>query len=261
MYDLEIKTMREAAISAGTIQLGHRNGILSIETKSDASPVTQVDKLCESMIRSIILKQFPGDGFLGEESGYEKGTSGRKWIVDPLDGTRPYIRNIPTYSVLIALEEDENLVAGCMNFPAMNELCWAGKGCGAFLNNDRIHVSQTTHMKQIFGSGFGFVEKAGTKDADQLLLLMQQWNYAYGFMDAYTYRCVANGSIDVCVNLLDKPWDCAAAACIIQEAGGRYSNLSGQQTVYSGSCIVSNGLVHEDVVEYFLNSNTIQCTQ
>jgi histidinol-phosphatase len=251
MYEHEIKAMLQAASAAGDIQREMRKEILNIETKSDASPVTQVDKRCEQIIRDTIHKQFPTDGFLGEEYGSDEGSSGRKWIIDPLDGTRPYIHNIPTHSVLIALEEEGALVAGCMHFPALNEMCWAGKGSGAFLNNNRIHVSQTAHMNDIFGTGFGFVEQADTHNAAQLLVLMQQWNYAYGFMDAFTYRCIAAGGVDVCVNLLDKPWDCAAAACIITEAGGRFSDITGKQTIYNGSCIISNGLVHDAVVEYF----------
>jgi histidinol phosphatase-like enzyme (inositol monophosphatase family) len=253
MYDKEIKTMLHAAISAGEIQRRMRSELLNIETKSDASPVTQVDKQCEQIIRDTIHAQFPTDGFLGEEYGADAGSSGRTWIIDPLDGTRPYIHNIPTHSVLIALEEDGALVSGCMHFPALNETCWAGKGSGAFANGKRIRVSQTASMKDVFGTGFGFVEQASTKQAATLLLLMQQWNYAYGFMDAYTYRSIAAGGVDVCINLLDKPWDCAAAACIVTEAGGRYSDLTGKQTIYSGSCILSNGLVHDAVVEYFSN--------
>jgi len=253
MYDKEIKIMLQAATAAGNIQRRMRNEMLNIETKSDASPVTQVDKQCEQIIRDTIHAQFPTDGFLGEEYGQDAGSSGRTWIIDPLDGTRPYIHNIPTHSVLLALEEDGNLATGCMHFPALNETCWAGKDSGAFLNGESIHVSEITHMNQIFGTGFGFVEKTATKEADRLLVLMQQWNYAYGFMDAYTYRSIAAGGVDVCINLLDKPWDCAAAACIVTEAGGRYSDLAGKQTIYSGSCIISNGLVHDAVVEYFSN--------
>lgn len=251
-YGQESQIAQEAARKAGEIQLLHRNRLLHIENKSDASPVTEVDKHCEEVIRDMVRKHFPADGFLGEETGFDKGTSGRKWIVDPLDGTRPYIRGIPTYSALIALEDHDELVVGCMNLPALGETYWARKGAGAFLNDSPVHVSATPQMSRVLGSALGFIEKAGTPDTRALLKLMGAWGYAYGFMDAYTYGCIAAGRIDVSVNLLDKPWDCAAAVCIVREAGGRFSDLRGQDTIYTGSCILSNGFVHDAVLEYFV---------
>jgi myo-inositol-1(or 4)-monophosphatase len=245
-YSQELKIALEAARAAGEIQLAHRGKVLNIETKGDSSPVTQVDKLCEQVIRDAILKHF-----LGEESVEDKGISGRRWIVDPLDGTRPYIRGVPTHSVLIALDDGNGMAVGCMHLPALGETYWASKGGGAFLNDSPLHVSKASRLSEVFGSGFGFIEKAGTMEANRLLRLMGDWGYAYGFMDAYTYGCIAAGRIDACVNLLDKPWDCAAAVCIIEEAGGRFSDVRGAPSVYNGSCILSNGLVHEAVLEYF----------
>ena len=250
-YDQEVRIAKQAAEKAGEIQLSHIHKLLRIENKSDSSPVTQVDKLCEETIRDILRKHFPADGFLGEETGFDPGTSGRKWIVDPLDGTRPYIHGIPTFSALIALEDGKDLVVGCMNLPAMRETYWAGKGSGAFLNNGPVHVSKTTDLSALMGSGFGYLEKNGTPEAAQLLSVMRAWDYSYGFMDAFTYGCIAAGKIDVSVNLLDKPWDCAAAAAIVQEAGGRFSDIAGGNSIYSGSCVLSNGVVHDAVLEYF----------
>jgi histidinol-phosphatase len=254
-YSQELRRAKEAACKAGEIQLVHRNKLLKIENKSDSSPVTHVDKLCEQTIRDLLHEHFPADGFLGEETGFDQGTSGRKWIVDPLDGTRPYIRGIPTYSALIALEDGSDLVVGCMNLPAMNETYWASKGDGAFLNGAAIHVSKASRLAEIMGSGFGYIEKNATPCAAQLLSAMKSWGYSYGFMDAYTYGCIAAGKIDASVNLLDKPWDCAAAAAIIEEAGGRFSDISGAHTIYSGSCVLSNGVVHDIVLEYFRDSH------
>jgi histidinol-phosphatase len=250
-YDAELATAAEAALAAGAIQLDKRNNILRVEEKSDRTPVTEVDRLCETVIREMILKRFPDDGFLGEETGEEKGTSGRKWIVDPLDGTRPYIRGLPTFSALIALEDGGELALGCMHLPAMGETYLAQKGKGAFCNNSPIHVSPTKTVDRIMGSGLGFVEKAGTREGKKLVSLMGRWEYAYGFMDVFTYGCIASGKLDVCVSLLDKPWDCAAAACIVSEAGGTYSDLRGNRSVYNGSVIISNGFIHDSVVEYF----------
>jgi histidinol-phosphatase len=250
-YRQEVKIALEAAAAAGEIQMRRRAELLEVTKKSDASPVTEVDRLCELTIRDLIRRHFPCDGFLGEETGEEKGTSGRRWIVDPLDGTRPYIRRIPTHSVLIALEDGDDVAVGCMNLPALKETYWASKGGGAFLNGESLHVSTVAGLEEVLGCALGFVEKKATRDAARLLELMGRWGYAYGFMDAYSYGCIAAGRIDASVNLLDKPWDCAAAACIVREAGGRFSDIRGRPTVHSGSIILTNGLVHDAILEYF----------
>jgi histidinol-phosphatase len=250
-YHQELKIALEAVRAAGEIQLRHRQSILNVTIKSDYSPVTDVDALCENQIRDRLLTAFPSDGFLGEETGEEQGASGRRWIVDPLDGTRPYIRGIPTHSSLIALEDENSIVVGCMNLPAMHEIYWASHGNGAFCNGTALHVSTISTLKESLGSAFGYVQKSGSREATNLLSLMNQLGYVYGFMDAYTYGCIASGRIDACVNLLDKPWDCAAAACIVREAGGRFTDMQGAKSVHNGSCILSNGLVHEEVLKYF----------
>ena len=250
-YSQELKIAMEAVRAAGEIQLQHRSSGLNITVKSDDSPVTEVDKLCEETIRDTLLRSFPADGFLGEETGEARGMSGRKWIVDPLDGTRPYIRGIPTHSSLIALEDGDELTVGCMNLPALGEIYWASKGGGSFLNGRRLHVSNVTDLRGCMGCAIGFVEKNGTIEASKLMQLMGTWGYAYGFMDAYSYGSIAAGRIDASVNLLDKPWDCAAAVCIVQEAGGRFSDIRGTTSVYNGSCVLTNGLVHDAVLEYF----------
>lgn len=250
-YDAELKAALAAAKAAGDIQLDSRKNIHAVDTKQDASPVTEVDKKCETVVRDMLRRQFPSDGFLGEETGSEAGVSGRTWIVDPLDGTRPYLRGIPTHSVLIALEDGGEPVVGCIHLPALSETFRAIKGGGAYCNNRPIRVSQTKDLSRAMGSALGFVE-ASSRESELLLSLMKTWDYAYGFMDAYSYGGVACGRLDVCVNLLDKPWDCAAAACIVSEAGGRFSDLRGNRTIHSGSVIISNGFVHDAVVEYFV---------
>ena len=174
-YDAELKTCRDAALAAGKVHLEYRDKLPGVEVKKDASPVTEVDRKCEALIRDMLAKQFPRDGFLGEETGAEQGLSGRKWIVDPLDGTRPYLRGIPTHSVLIALEDGNELVCGCMHLPALNETFWAQKGSGAYLNNRRIRVSKTSDLSKTMGSGIGFLEKASSVESDGLLSLMIRW--------------------------------------------------------------------------------------
>lgn len=241
----ELELAKRLARESGDVQLAARLANHEIMRKADRSPVTAIDKQCEALIRAPLHDAFPRDGFLGEESGYEKGTSGRCWIVDPLDGTRPFIRGIPTYSSLIALEEDGVPVVGVIHLPALKETYWAAKGTGAFCNDAPLHVSETARLADVTGSALGYVQTRGTAVSERLLDLMAEWDYVYGFMDNYSYGAVAAGKLDLCVNLLDQPWDCAAAACIVSEAGGAYSDLAGQKTVHSGSVVLSNGRLHE----------------
>ncbi len=247
----ELKVALKAAKEAGDLQLECASAIEGIEQKSDCSPVTDVDKKCEKKIRELLLNEFPEDGFLGEESGSIEGKSGRRWIVDPIDGTRPYIRGIPTHSVLIALEQDNIPVLGVIHLPAMSLYCHAVKGGGAFLNGERIQVSKIDQLHKSMGSTLGYVEYGNEPYGKALLELMRYWDYTYGFMDAYSYVLLASGKLDVCVNLLDKAWDCAAAACIISEAGGEYSTVKGDKTVHGGSIVFSNGLLHSKVLSFF----------
>jgi histidinol-phosphatase len=250
-YSQELSEALKAAKKAGLFLRKSELLLPAVELKADRSPVSEIDRTSESMIRDHLLSCFKNDGFLGEESGEVTGASGRRWIVDPLDGTRPYLRNIPTYSVLIALEEDKKPVVGVIHLPAMNLTCWAAAGGGAWLNDNPIHVSPQRTLKAAFGSAIGFVEKAGTESGRRLFRLMRLWDYTYGFMDAYTYVCVASGRIDIAVNLLDKPWDCAGAACIVSEAGGVFSDIQGVASVHNGSIILSNGALHQEALACF----------
>jgi len=246
----------KAAEEAGKIQLDGLKELasISIEKKSDRSPVTVVDKACEARIREMLLGEFPDDGFLGEETGENAGTTARRWIVDPLDGTRPFIRGIPTHSVLIALEEDGVPVVGVIHLPAMGITCRASRGGGAYINGEPIRVSLTNNLSDAMGSVLGITEYAGSPLGDSLIALTRAWDYTYGFMDAYSYVLLASGRLDACVNLLDKPWDCAAAACIVTEAGGKFSSVNGEKTVHGGSIALTNGILHEEVLGFFKNA-------
>ena len=251
-YTNELQRALEASRLAATIQQEKRYLLRSIEKKSDRSPVTAIDKECEQTVKAHFLSHFPEDSFLGEETGScQNSNNGRRWIVDPLDGTRPYIHNIPTYSVLISLEENFVPVVGVIYLPALDILCYATKGEGAFLNDAPIRVSDTDTMSEVMGSALGFVEKWDTVEGKQLFELMKTWDYNYGFMDAFSYVAVASGKLDCAVNLLDKPWDCSSAACIITEAGGTFSDIAGNRTAHNGSIVFSNRKLHNEVLGFF----------
>ena len=246
--DAELDLAKQVARAAGAIQLSRR-GAEDVDLKADESPVTEVDRRCEALIRGELLDAFPDDGFLGEESGTAGGTSGRTWIVDPLDGTRPYIRGIVTHAVLIALEDAAGLALGVIHLPAMDLTCWAARGGGAFCNGEPARVSATATVADAIGSGLGFLQRYDEPLGARAFELLRRTGYSYGFMDAYSYVCLATGRIDFCVNLLDAPWDCAAAAAIIAEAGGRWSDAAGVETVHRGTFVASNGVLHREVLD------------
>lgn len=247
-YTKELEVALALARQAGDIQLAGQQEALNIERKTDDSPVTHVDRACENLILEGVSQAFPEDGFLGEETGAHNGKSGRTWIVDPLDGTRPFIRGIPTYACLIALEAGDDIVVGVMHLPALKETYAASLGGGAFLNDQPIRVSDTRTLNLAMASALGEIERQDEPIGRDLLTAMQEWDYVYGFMDAYSYGCVAAGRLDLCVNLLDRPWDCAPAACIVTEAGGTYSDIDGNRSIHNGSMIVSNGHLHEAIL-------------
>ena len=247
-FENEIEIAKRLALKAGEIQLS-RCGSNEIDFKEDGSPVTEVDRQCELLIRSEIEIAFPDDGFLGEESGETAGLSGRTWIVDPLDGTRPYIKGIVTHAALIALEDTRGLALGVIHLPALDLMCWATRGGGAFCNGDEAQVSTTCSLPKSIGSGLGFVQRFNEPKGDRLFELMRRTGYSYGFMDAYSYVCVATGRLDFCVNLLDAPWDCAAAAAIISEAGGSWSDADGIKSFHNGTFVASNGVLHDAILE------------
>ena len=158
-YSKELKLARMVAQEAGAVQLAAQPTDNPVERKSDRSPVTAVDKQCEDLIREKLLSAFPCDGFLGEEGGSHDGSTGRCWIVDPLDGTRPFIRGIPTYSSLVALEEEGGEpVVGVIHLPALGETYWAAKGAGAFCNDTPICVSATKILADATGCALGYIQ-------------------------------------------------------------------------------------------------------
>jgi histidinol phosphatase-like enzyme (inositol monophosphatase family) len=247
----ELRIARELATKAGAVQLSRIQSPGEVQRKDDDSPVTAVDRACEQIIREGLHEAFPNDGFLGEETGNVTGVSGRRWIVDPIDGTRPFIRGIPTFSVLIALEDCHGPLLGVIYLPALQQMCCAQRNLGAWLNEAPIAVSTVDTLEAAMISGLGHIHKAGSAEADAMLSMMRACDYPYGFMDAYSYVLVACGKLDLCVNLLDQPWDCAAAACIVTEAGGTFTDIAGATSVHNGSILLSNGRLHDQALSFF----------
>jgi len=238
----------EIAWQAGRITLRHYQTGVAVEAKADESPVTVADREAENLLRDLIQKAFPEDGIIGEEWGEIPGRSGRRWIVDPIDGTKSFIHGVPLYATLVGLEVDGACVVGAANFPALNEMVCAAKGSGCFWNGRRARVSgvsrmsdallMTTDAPNIVLAGYG----PGYDRASAAARLRRGWG------DAYGHAMVATGRAEVMLDPFMEVWDCAALVPIVLEAGGTFTDWKGNPTARGGSAISTNGKVYEEVM-------------
>jgi histidinol-phosphatase len=234
----------DAAREAGRIALGYYRGGFEITIKPDHTPVTQADREAEQTIVEILGRATPDVGFLGEEFG-AKGPQERRWIIDPIDGTRNFVRRIPIWAVLIGLEEDGEITAGVIHNPVTGEMYSAYRGGGAFFNGERIHASSTAELGQatFLHAGLGLVRKAGWWPGFERLIdgtLSQR-----GPGDYLGYALVASGRGEIYAELDLKPWDLAPCKIVVEEAGGRFTDFEGRPTIYTGSALATNGLLHD----------------
>lgn len=233
--NVEVEFLKQISVEAGKLALDYQRKGISAETKDDDSPVTAADKACEKMLVEAISSRFPDDGILGEEGANKEGSTGRKWIIDPIDGTRDFVRGLPLWANLIGLEQDGKIVAGVANIPLQNTLCWASSGGGSFLNGEPIHVSPITDGSQAVVCFNGF-HKTNVASLGQPLLKWISGVWAVrglgGAMDALL---VAMGKADIWIEPNAKAWDFAPLKIIIEEAGGRFASFAGENSIYSGN--------------------------
>jgi len=253
-FEKELEAACRIAAQAGRLALeNHARGFLW-ENKPDDSPVTSADRANEGLITQLLAETFPDDGLLGEEGATRESRSGRRWIIDPIDGTRSFLRGIPTWGVMLALEADGAVVAGVINLPGMGELYSAAAGLGAYCNGKRIQCSAVDTPKRAMLCLTGFDKVARQSWAERLVPWMTQfWSVRSmgGCLDA---MCVAAGRAEVWINLEAKAWDLAPLKIINEEAGARFFNLDGQSSIYGGNCALANpGL--ETEVRRFLGIN------
>ncbi len=237
----------EAARAAGDIALKYYRGSFDVALKADATPVTQADREGELVIREIIGRAYPDHGFLGEELGAE-GSREVRWIIDPIDGTKNFVRRIPIWAVLIGFEEHGAVTAGVMLNPATGDLVTARRGGGAFVNGTRVRVSGEARLGDAFfvHAGLGLVR--ATPYWDGFVRLIDATARQRGFGDYYGYMLVAEGKAEIYAELDLKPWDLAPAKIVVEEAGGRFTDLEGRETIYSGSALATNGRLHDAVL-------------
>jgi len=223
-----------------------RAGDLVVESKPDLTPVTEVDRGVELAIRARVAADRPGETVFGEEFGPPASAGEGRWIVDPIDGTKNFVRGIPAFATLIAFERDGELVASVASAPALGRRWWALRGGGAFADGSPIHVSKIDRVEgaQLCYSNFSAWEEAGLLEPF-LALGRRAWR-TRGFGDFWQYVLVAEGSADIALEPNLALWDIAAVKLIVQEAGGRFTDLSGKARPDGGSALSSNGILHEE---------------
>jgi histidinol-phosphatase len=237
----------EAARAAGEIAMKYYRGGFAVTIKADQTPVTQADQEAEKAIRAILSRATPGFGFLGEEFGQEGSTSHR-WIIDPIDGTKNFVRHIPIWAVLIALEEEGQVTTGVVHNPVTGELFWARKGDGAWGNGERLHVSPCAAMGEamLLHSSLNLLKRVGYWDG--FVRLVDATSRQRGFGDYYGYCLVAAGKGEIYAEADLKPWDAAPMKILIEEAGGRLTDFEGKPDIYTGSVLATNGLLHDEAL-------------
>jgi myo-inositol-1(or 4)-monophosphatase len=247
-YERELDVAIAAVKAAGRITLEYFRGDLEVERKADASPVTIADRRAEEQLRATLGETFPDDGILGEEFGTQPGRSGRRWIIDPIDGTQSFIRGVPLYGVLLGLEDRGRCVVGAVAFPALGETYWASTGAGAFLDGAAIRVSNVTRLEDAtlltsdakpehYDDHYAGYERLLRRSARQR-----------GWGDCYGYALVARGAADVMVDPKLNPWDIAALIPILEEAGGTFFDWSGETRIDGGSGIGAPRALRDEIL-------------
>ena len=243
---------------------------LDVESKPDLTPVSDADLACERELRALLADERPSDDVVGEEFGGDAVFEGRQWVIDPIDGTKNFVRGVPVWATLIALLVDGVPVAGVVSAPALGRRWWASKGAGAWKSvavgtpattehpaenpggaaPQRITVSR---VGDIADSSVAISSLTGWRDRglrDQLIALTDDAWRLRGYGDFFSYCLVAEGAVDVAAEPEVSLWDLAPLAVLIDEAGGRFTSLAGEDGPHGGDAVATNGLLHDAVLGY-----------
>lgn len=237
-WEREVEVCRDVARRAGELALRHAARGVSAEDKSDDSPVTIADRECERLIVEGLRAAFPDDGFLGEEGASDPGRSGRRWIVDPIDGTRDFVRGLSTWSNLIGLEADGEVVVGVCNLPAQGELYWAARGHGAFLGERPIRVSTIDRRDRAVLCLTAFSSLAGNPLRATILDYMAGYWTVRSMGGCQDAVLVVSGRAEAWIELTAKAWDLAPFKVIAEEAGSRFFNFDGGSSIHGGNAVI-----------------------
>jgi histidinol phosphatase-like enzyme (inositol monophosphatase family) len=246
-----LQAAEELARHTGAVALRHYRSLLTVETKPDGSPVTIADREAETAARAWLAERFPADGVLGEELGEHVGTSGRRWVIDPIDGTKTFVRGVPLWGSLVALVEGERVLAGAACFPAVDETIAAAPGEGCWWNGQRARVSDCATLA-------GATVLITDDRTFQTSALYDGWHTLAGesfiartWGDCYGYLLVATGRAEVMVDPIVNPWDAACFQPIIEEAGGVFTDLKGRPSAFTGTAIATNQALAATARDYF----------
>jgi histidinol-phosphatase len=234
----------EAARAAGEVAMKYYRTGFDVTIKADATPVTQADQGAEQAIREVLGRAFPEHGFLGEEFGAE-GDQQRRWIIDPIDGTKNFVRHVPIWATLIGFEEAGEVTVGVIYNPVTGAMLSAHRGGGAWLNGEQVRVSTIGDLRTatLLHAGLNLLRQAGHWDG--FVRLVDATDRQRGFGDYLGYALVAEGKAEIYVETDLKPWDLAPCKIVVEEAGGRFTDLAGVPTIYSGSAFATNGALHD----------------
>lgn len=243
--DADLRLALEMADAADAITVPNfRSPALTVEAKADRTPVSAADRAVEEALRALLARHRPADGVLGEEFG-DTPAGERRWILDPIDGTANYVRGIPVWATLIALEEAGEIVAGVVSAPLLGRRWWAARGTGARGNGEGLHVSTVADLSQAQLSIPAQVTFEECGCGEQGLALSRLCRRTRGFGDFWSYMLVAEGGVDLAVDPIASLWDLAAPRLIVEEAGGRFSDFTGAARADGGNGVASNGLLHD----------------
>jgi histidinol-phosphatase len=245
-----LKTALVAAARAADISRHYYAGNFDVMTKADLTPVTQADLECERAIRDIILGEYPEHGFYGEETGKTCADAEFLWLVDPIDGTKSFVRQYPFFSTQIALMHKGELIVGVSSGSLLDELAWAEKGRGAWLNGERLVVSDIDDAGKAAVSTGNLKSLAGTSGWAALGHIVEHADRIRGYGDFYHYHLLAAGKIEAVIESDVNILDVAALAVIVTEAGGVFTNLNGEQPdLETRSVLAANPVLHKTYLD------------
>jgi histidinol-phosphatase len=250
MPSRELQAALDAARAAAEVIRGLYQRNLAVRTKEDQSPVTEADVRAEKTIRAILSERFPSYGFYGEETGKHSMSAESVWLVDPIDGTKSFVRECPFFSTQIALMRAGRLVVGVSSAPAYDELAWAEQGSGAYLNDRPIRVSTVTDLSAAIVSTGNLKTMTRSAQWERLGALIRRVSRIRGYGDFVHYHLLARGSLDVVIESDVNILDIAALTVIVREAGGTFTDLGGKDvTLETTSVLATNGRLHQSVSE------------
>lgn len=252
MASEQLSALREfvadLAWQAGKVTLRHFQTGITPEMKADDSPVTIADRESERLMRRLIEASYPTHSILGEEEGETRPGATYKWILDPIDGTRSFVRGVPLYAVLVGLERDGEMIIGAINCPAVGDFLVAAQGEGCYWNGRRTRVSSIATLREslLLTTDASAMAKYGRGEAYERMVaatgMQRTWS------DAYGYVLVATGRAEAMLDPKMSPWDCGALLPVIREAGGTFTDWKGTSTVYGDEAIATNGHIYQELM-------------